>query len=200
MQERSIVQRVAIGFAALASSAMLGRGEPAAAQQHGAHEHGVGVLNVAVDGNVFELELIAPGADIVGFERAPETEAEKTAVAAAVRTLEAGADLFRLPEAAGCVLAEAEVEAPFEDEDGDHDHDHKHGHKHGASSDGGGEAEHTEFHAHYRFECAEPGRATGFSTVYFDKFPAARELDVQAITPNGQVAVELTPADPQLEF
>jgi len=41
-----------------------------------AHEHGVGVLNIAADGNTVEMELIAPGADIVGFEYEASSEEE----------------------------------------------------------------------------------------------------------------------------
>ena len=32
------------------------------------HEHGVGELNIATEGDVIEFEFMIPGADIVGFE------------------------------------------------------------------------------------------------------------------------------------
>ena len=32
------------------------------------HEHGVGELNIAVEGSTIEFEFMIPGADIVGFE------------------------------------------------------------------------------------------------------------------------------------
>ena len=35
--------------------------------QMDAHVHGHGILNIAVEGQVVEMELEAPGADIVGF-------------------------------------------------------------------------------------------------------------------------------------
>jgi len=46
----------------------------------GAHEHGHSALNVAIEGGSVEMELIAPGADIVGFEHAATSEADKVAV------------------------------------------------------------------------------------------------------------------------
>ena len=40
-----------------------------------AHEHGVGHLNLAIEGQEMEIELVAPGADVVGLNcgRGPET-------------------------------------------------------------------------------------------------------------------------------
>jgi len=34
----------------------------------------------------------------------------------------------------------------------------------------------------------------------FEKFPAAREIEVEAITPRGQIARDLTPDSPRLDF
>ena len=39
-------------------------------RQLDAHEHGVGQLDIAFDGNQISMELHAPGADIVSFEYA----------------------------------------------------------------------------------------------------------------------------------
>ena len=52
-----------------------------------AHEHGVGHLSVAIEGNEVEIELVVPGADAVGFEHAARTEIEKKAVLAAADKL-----------------------------------------------------------------------------------------------------------------
>ena len=40
------------------------------------HEHGVGELNIAVEGNSIDLEFMIPGADIVGFEYKAKSEAD----------------------------------------------------------------------------------------------------------------------------
>ena len=37
-------------------------------RQLGAHEHGHGNFNIAIEGKSVSMELEAPGADIVGFE------------------------------------------------------------------------------------------------------------------------------------
>ncbi|MGR3503541.1 zinc uptake protein ZrgA [Pseudaestuariivita sp.] len=104
-------------------------------RQLDAHVHGVGTLNIAVDGQSLALELITPGADIVGFEYEATSEADMAAIEAALVTLSDPVQLFGISDAAGCevLLASAELEAEDEhdhdhgeDTDGDHD-DHAHG-------------------------------------------------------------------------
>ncbi len=161
----------------------------------GAHEHGSGQLNLALEGSTLLIELIAPGADIVGFEHAPENDAQKTRLRVAVARLQDGATLFGLPPAAGCRQQEVSVdsplmevlEAPASTAGDSHNHDEK-------------EAGHAEFHARYQFACSNPAALTRFSIRYFALFPAAHELAVQMITPRGQAATKLTPANPLLEF
>ena len=82
------------------------RRAPAHAQQRqaGAHEHGRGTLNIALEGSRLSMELEAPGADIVGFEHKAKTQKQKAAVEKAKKQLAAPQALFELPAAAGCVL------------------------------------------------------------------------------------------------
>lgn len=206
----------------------------ASEREHGAHEHGVGQLNVAVEGAEVEIELIAPGADIVGFEHEAETEADKAAVAKAAALLADGPAIFVFPDGAACALEEAEVEsAMLEDEHAHEEHAHEehaheehaheehadekhgdeeHGHeehaheKHGdeehAHEEHAGEEgeSHSEFHAHYHFECGNPGALEHIEVRYFEHFPNAEELDVQTITDSGQGAQELTAEATRLDL
>jgi hypothetical protein len=168
----------------------------AAEREHGAHVHGVSQLNLAVDGQRVEMELEAPGADIVGFEHIAETTEDKAAVTRAVGFLKAGNMLFVFPAGAKCRLQTAEVESPMVEERG---HQKDDGHK---GKDAGHEEEgHAEFHAHYKFHCGQPASLTHVDAKkFFKRFPAAREIEVQAITPKGQRARELTPAAARLKF
>lgn len=65
-------------------------------RQLDAHEHGVGTLNIAVDGQAMAMEFQAPGADIVGFEHPAETEADLAKVERALAVLSSPLDLFFL--------------------------------------------------------------------------------------------------------
>ncbi|MEP1535404.1 MAG: DUF2796 domain-containing protein [Paracoccaceae bacterium] len=99
---------------------------PAIAQdsrQLDAHEHGVGTLNIAIDGTTVAMAFEAPGADIVGFEYAAESDTDFAAIDTAIATLGAPLDLFVLPEAAACRVIEAKAELETEDDHDDHGHD-----------------------------------------------------------------------------
>jgi len=160
-------------------------------RQLGAHEHGTSTLNIAFDGGSLMMELEAPGADIVGFEHAAETDADKAAIEAAEAVLADPAALFVLPAAAGCTLASAD--AHLAGEDADHDHGHSHDHSHDEA-----EAGHSEFHAEYSFTCADPAAVTSIGFGFFDAFPNAQKVDVQIVGPNGAQAFEVDRAAPTL--
>lgn len=95
----------------------------------GAHAHGHGALNIAVEGATLAMELEVPGFDIVGFEHAAESDADKMAVEKGVTQLLAAADLFILSEAAGCEVTSAEAELHGDDSHGEHGHDDHGEHK-----------------------------------------------------------------------
>ncbi|KJZ38767.1 MULTISPECIES: DUF2796 domain-containing protein [Pseudomonas] len=165
----------------------------------GAHEHGVARLNAALDGQTLELELESPAMNLVGFEHAAITDADKAKVAAARAQLEKPLALFNLPKAAGCVVAMQELESPLfgdkPDADDDHDEDEtdKDGHEH--------HHDHSEIHAHYQFTCAAPGalKHLDLATI-FNTFPATQKIQVQLISPSGQQGVEVTAKTAPLKF
>ncbi len=49
-------------------------------RQLGAHVHGHGHLNIAIEGKTVSMELEVPGADVVGFEHEPSTPDQKAAL------------------------------------------------------------------------------------------------------------------------
>ena len=108
--------------------------------EHGsldAHEHGAAQLNVVLDGKVLELQLESPAMNLVGFEHAAKTDADKTKVAAARSQLEQPQALFGLA-AGDCSVSTQELESPLCTEDGHDDH-----HEHAKDS------EHRDVHSHY---------------------------------------------------
>lgn len=182
-------------------------------RQLDAHEHGVGALNIAMDGTTVAMEFHAPGADIVGFEYAAESEADRAAVDAAVATLARPLDLFVLPAAAACSVtqASAELESMHADEhDEHHDHDkhkdhddhaeHSDHEKHSDHEEHAEEAGHTEFHAEYTLTCADPAALTDITFAYFGTFENARELEVQIIAGSGAQAFEVERDAPTLDL
>ncbi len=209
----------------VAMAAIVSIGAPAEAADP--HQHGVGRLNVAVQGDQVEIELETSGADIVGFEQEPRTAAQKKAVQDAATALRDGAALFVFPAAAGCALKEAEVESGLLGDDhkehgdkhGHKEHGDKHGHekhsdKHAHKEHGHKHAEkhhdekhhgdkhdeetHAEFHAHYHFTCKNP--VTHADLRYFETFPRAEALTARTLTASGQRKQKLTRKDARLKF
>ncbi|UVL89901.1 DUF2796 domain-containing protein [Pseudomonas sichuanensis] len=163
-----------------------------------AHEHGVAKLNVVLDGNTLELELDSPAMNLVGFEHAASTDADKAKVAAARQQLEQPLKLFGLAQAAGCKDEAQELESPLfgdaahADDDGDaheHEHEHEHGHQH------------ADVNAHYQFTCATPAKLAQLDLgPLFKAFPQTQKINVQLIGPNGQKGVEATAAKAVVAF
>jgi hypothetical protein len=165
----------------------------------GAHEHGVGRLNAALDGKTLALELQSPAMNLVGFEHVATSDADKAKVAAARALLEQPLALFNLPKAAGCVVENQELESPLfgdtPDAEDDHDEDAKDedGHEH--------HHDHSEIHAHYQFTCATPDALKTLDLAnMFNSFPATRTIQVQLIGPSGQQGVDVTAKAAALKF
>lgn len=185
--------------------ALMAPSGPAATQQRelGAHEHGRGTLNIALEGSRLTMELEAPGVDIVGFEHKAKSAKDKAAVANAKKQLAKPLALFKLPAAAGCVVKQATAKLEGED-----DHAHAHGHSHGKAKDAkqaAGKAEkddhdHSQFHAEYALDCKSPGGITTIEFDYFGAFAGAQKLEVNVITPKGQSKFEVTRANRRLDL
>lgn len=184
----------------------------ASAEEHrqlGAHVHGHGRLNVAIENKTVSIELEVPGADIVGFEHEASTPEQKAAIEKAKATLTKGLSLFTPAAAAQCTQKSAQVsiEAEHGHEHEHEEHEHEH-HADGAKHDDGDEDEHeheaghhhSEFHAVYAYECASPDRLTSMSFDYFTAFPNSQELDIALIAPKGQSSYEVKRDNPHLDL
>lgn len=185
----------------------------ASAEEHrqlGAHVHGHGRLNIAVEGKTVSIELEVPGADIAGFEHEASTPEQKAVLEKAKATLGSGLALFTPAAAAGCKQTNAKVSIEAE-----HGHEHGDEHEHGHHADDakahhdddGDEDEHeheghhhSEFHVEYAFECAAPSKLTSFTFDYFKAFPNAQELDIAFISPKGQSSYEVKRDKPSLDL
>jgi len=197
----------------LAACAVLLTAAPAFA--HGAHEHGVARLNVAVDGSTVDIDLESPLANPLSFEHAPSTPEQRQAVQDMAVNLHRAENIFVFPAAAQCRLKSVTLEsealpadllqavaspqpqtsaakgaqpaAATGDGHGQHD-----GHEQGA--------EHADLDASFAFECAHPEALHGMDVRLFAQWPALHELRVQLVTPAGQHAAELTGQAHQLSW
>jgi hypothetical protein len=149
---------------------------PVAAQAHKAHQHGFGKLEIGVLPEGIEFRLDAALDGFVGFERAPRTEAERQRVREAETRLRDGAAVFGIDPAAGCTLESVTLSAPVL------------GWGQAAAVPAG---EHADLEAEYRFRCVDASRAGYVNHGLFEAFNRLRRLEVQMVTPRGQMKVEL---------
>ena len=121
-------------------------------RSHSAHVHGQVEVNIAQDGQELLVEVTAPGADVVGFEHAPETAEQKKVFEQAIAQLNKPDELFSFNNA-NCTLKFKSVSNTLE---GDHDehegHDHSEHDHH--DHEGHDHAEH-DHHDHKDHDHAE---------------------------------------------
>ena len=130
-----------------------------------AHEHGVGTLTIAVEGNDVEIELTVPGSDVVGFEHVPSSDIERQAVTSGAKSLHDVDGIINLASEAKCQSENVRVTSDLmEDKKGDH------------------KEVHGEFVARYHFHCDNPKQLTSATLGFFKAFPSAHELEAKWIT------------------
>ncbi len=182
-------------------------------RQHSAHVHGHVKFNIAQDGSDLLLEITAPGADVVGFEHAPENAEQEKTLQHAVATLEDSNALFAINPQAQCEIEEVHVEHTLggqheehehhdheghdHDEHAHHDHD-KHDHDGHEGHDHSEHSDHGEFTVQYRFHCAQVGELSHIQTDWFNQFPSTESVNVNLFTDTTQSATSLTKSNTQI--
>lgn len=176
-----------IGLALLATVAAAPLFAEDGHREMGAHVHGVSKLEMAVEGTTVEMHLDAPGMDIVGFEYEPSTDVDLAAVEDAIAQLMRADELFVFNDAAGCApvdaMAELHIHGGEEHEEGHDDHD-----EHEHEEEG---ARHTEFEAHYVFDCEDTSALTSIEFPLFTRFENAHEIEAQYVTDAGAGSAEI---------
>ncbi len=171
------------------------------------------------------MEITAPGADVVGFEHAPENEEQTNVLNKALETLNHADTLFTLASAANCHIEQAFVKHTLRGEHDEHDHaEHDHHddheghdhdeHDHHDSHEGHDHDEHEHhddhqghdhdghgsFTAQYTFHCDDISKLNSIDTHWFTQFPATKEIDVNLLTDKVQTALELNPSKTKISL
>ena len=158
-------------------------------RHHDSHQHGVAEMNVAIDGNQLIIELKSPAANIVGFEHAPQDQAERKQVKQAMEQLKMADKIFQPSAAAKCIPDAAEVESELAQ--------HDHGHQHRESID---KNSHAEFNASYTFSCQHIKQLTQMQVNLFSLFSGMEKIKTQIISPNLQELKHLSPSHNSINF
>jgi hypothetical protein len=158
---------------------------PLAALAGKAHQHGVARLDIGADPGKIVIALESPLDNLLGFERAPRSEAERKLAADTIAKLKDGASLFRIDPAAACTLASVELNsAPL---------------KLGSAAASAKDGDHGDLDAEYTFACT--GTPAGHVEIaLFDAFPRLQQLAVQAATAKGQASQTLKRPSKRIEL
>ncbi|HUG24946.1 MAG TPA: DUF2796 domain-containing protein [Albitalea sp.] len=141
------------------------------------HQHGAARLDVAVEGERITLSFESPLDNLVGFERAARTDAERQRAEAAVAQLKAADAMFTIDGAAQCTPVKAELNSAALALGSGADADHGDGH--------------AEIEGLYEFDCKNASRAGFIDVGLFEAFPRMRRIDVQVVAPKGQMKAVL---------
>lgn len=180
-------------------------------RQHSAHVHGHVEFNIAQDGSDLLLEITAPGADVVGFEHAPENAEQEKTLQHAVATLEDSNALFAINPQAQCEIEEVHVEHSLGGQHEEHEHHDHEGHDHDEHThhdhdghegheghDHSEHSDHGEFTVQYRFHCTQVGELSHIQTDWFNQFPSTESVNVNLFTDTTQSATSLTKSNTQI--
>lgn len=123
MSLKSIPALFALSLVALATSA-----QAETERQLGAHAHGAAQLTLAAEHQTLVVSLDTPAYNLIGFEQAPATDAQREQVESALAKLAHADAVLDLPASAQCVLEAHSVEAAnwagLEAHDDEHHDDH----------------------------------------------------------------------------
>ena len=150
------------------------------------HEHGVGELNIAVDGSLINFEFMLPGADIVGFEYEAKNDEDLAKIQNALLMLENYENIFTIPKNSLCKLIDLDSHLSGDEHD-------EHEDEHDEHED---EESHTEFYAKYSFSCENINEINQIEFSYFKTFPKSSELEIQFISDKGTSGFEVDAAKP----
>ena len=182
-----------LAMAALLSTSAMAHGNDGHSHDHAkansrhndaAHVHGQGELEIVQDGNGLFISLYSPLENVLGFERAPKTDAERVKARRVVSLLRANG-LFAFSPEAQCKRTSHKLYSEILNP---HSHGQGDDHQHHDSADG-----HSDFRAAYEFECEQPGKLKAIDVRVFRQFPGFEKIEVQALFPKGQVGATLTP-------
>ena len=163
-------------------------------QAHEAHVHGLGKIDIALDGSTLSMHLDSPLMNLVGFEHAAKSAGDRQAIQNMAKVLRNASAVFLTTPAAQCSsssvkLVSAAITPTLLGENT----------KDKTAASGADQAskpgknEHADLDADFIFQCTYPERLKAIDVKLFDAFKGFNSIEVQLVTPKRQAAAKLTP-------
>lgn len=159
------------------------------------HTHGDASLGVVLEGSTINVELETPLYNVLGFEHAAETDAQKAAVAKAESVLSDGSRLFVFNREAKCSLSSPKASLDLGLDDQDHHKD-----KHDDHEGEGHDETHKDVTVEYAYECQSPRELKTITVALFEHFENLSEIDLVYLGPNTQKQAELTASNSRFDL
>jgi hypothetical protein len=160
---------------------------------HEAHEHGVARMDLALEGQKVEITLETPLANVLSFEHAPETEAQKKEVHAVAAVMQKAESLFIFPVEAQCRVEEVSLKSEAIEHTLLAPNAPVHKEKNHSDEKNHAKEMHADLDVEVSFLCSRPEKIDSVTVDLFRAFPNLREIEVRMVTRKGQKAAELTP-------
>ena len=147
-------------------------------RSRGVHEHGSATVDVAIQDSTLDIALHSPAINVVGFEHAPRSVEEKTALAQANRVFGSPHGLFLMPPGAACSSTRVTLVPITYERDGD---------------DAKPDAPHADYDVSYRFHCAHADQLGWIDINVFGQMKGMRKIVAHVVAPALQAEFLLTP-------
>ncbi|MDR3385634.1 MAG: DUF2796 domain-containing protein [Rudaea sp.] len=159
---------------------------------HDSHVHGTMIVNVVQSGHDLNIGFELPGANAVGFEHAPHSEAEQAKVDAALTTLQSPEEWLRPNAEALCrrtfVGLTPNVYHTAEESESQQNPDHSH-HQHRA-----------DIGVQYTYNCDAPFNLKALEFDLIERFPGTHSIVVNLTLPSGLTKQVLSSPRAQILF
>ncbi|MEX2476389.1 DUF2796 domain-containing protein [Marinobacter sp.] len=160
-------------------------GTAVASDNPGAHRHGHGQLQVAVEGGRVDLVFTSPAYNLAGFERDARTPEEEAQLEDLADWL--GTQPLVDTDPASCTVVAAQVH-----HSGSANAEQHHDHGHDSDDHHDGEAEnHREYEVSQQLECGELANGQNLNATIMGEYPDIEALSVQWVTETGQGSTRL---------
>jgi len=161
---------------------------------HEAHVHGVGKLDMAIDGDQVTLHLDTPLMNLLGFEHAAKSPKDRSAVQKMALKLRDAGRIFVTTPAAECRPTSIKLASKA-----------LHPILLGKPSTPAARtkptrSEHADLNADYVLQCAHPDLLKTIDVALFTQFKGFQKIDVQMVTPKKQLAAMLRPSNSRLSW
>lgn len=175
---------LSLGIAALLVTAPVFAGD-----NPGAHRHGYGQLQMAIEGDSIDLHFTSPAYNIVGFERQAQSPDEKAMQAEAADWLGSNPLIDTAP--GSCIVTAGAVHHTGPTDQPDEDHHHHDEHHHDEHHHDAREEGHSEYEVTQQLKCKALPPSQAFSSPLKVRFPDLEVLTVEWVGEAGQGSIRL---------